>query len=285
MANVLRNPGLEAAQDGALIVVGNADAFGIEDDTPWTARAPGFWAGARFEVLSGSAVGQQGRVVDNQRPGSGRPDRLVLQPLPSGLQRGDVLALQGGIDATPAPLWWTQGAVLASTDSRPGSPGQRSICLLGAPGQPASLLHHLDSIGARAGKLLPVRGPWRLTLWARASGTSARLQLREHELHFAYSLPDFLALAAAVGARPWVVLPATSTPQDFTTAKTRGTAPKPRSTVPCMRVPSRCAKSWPAWPCVPRRWTSTRSTSTPPAAPPHPHSAMPCSCIQQRAPR
>lgn len=190
------------------------------------------------------------------------------------------------------------------------------------------MLHHLDSIGARAGKLLPVRGPWRLTLWARASGAGARLQLRfarsaqapwvnravvlgpawqaidlafdarngddngpagplmlslsadqgevlvddislgpqddtpggfraelvqtlqalrpgylrdwqgqladtpanrqaepwarrptryrpgEHEWHFAYSLPEFLALAAAVGARPWVVLPATSTPQE-----------------------------------------------------------------------
>jgi hypothetical protein len=325
MRNILRNPGLEAAQDGALIVVGNADAFGIEDDTPWTARAPGFWAGARFEVLSGSAAGQQGRVMDNQRAGPGRPDRLALRPLPTGLQRRDVLALQGGIDATPAPLWWTQGAVLASTDIRPGSPGQRSIRLLGSPGQPAGLLHHLDSIGARAGKLLPVRGPWRLTLWARAGSTPARLQLRfaragqapwvnrsvvlgsawqaidlafdarddgpvgplmlslsadqgevvvddislgaqgdtpggfraelvqtlkalrpgylrdwqgqladtpanreaepfarrparyrpgEHELHFAYSLPEFLALSAAVGARPWVVLPATSTPQE-----------------------------------------------------------------------
>lgn len=327
MRNVLRNPGLEAGQDGALIVVGQVDATGIEDDTPWTARAPGFWAGARFEVLSGSAAGQQGRVLDNQRTGPGGPDRLALQPLPAGLRRGDVLALQGGLDATAAPLWWTQGAVLASTDTRPGSPGQRSIRLLGSPSQPASLLHHLDSIGARAGKLLPVRGPWRLTLWARASGAGARLQLRfarsgqapwvnrsvvlgpawqaidlafdarndddgpvgplmlslvadqgavwvddislgpqgdtpggfraelvqtlqalrpgylrdwqgqladtpanrqadplarrptryrpgEHEWHFAYSLPEFLALAAAVGARPWVVLPATSTPQE-----------------------------------------------------------------------
>ena len=34
-----------------------------------------------------------------------------------------------------------------------------------------------------------------------------------NELQFTYSLPEFLALAAEVGARPWVVLPSTSTPQ------------------------------------------------------------------------
>jgi hypothetical protein len=324
MRNVLRNPGLEAAQDGTLIVVGAADAHGVEDDTPWTARAPAYWVGAHFDVLSGNALGQQGRVIDNQRAGPNLPDRLTLQPHPTGLQRGDVIALQGGNDNTPAPLWWTQGTVLASADTRPGSPGQRAIRLLGTARQPASLFHHLDSIGARAGKLLPVRGPWRLTLWARAGGTGAKLQLRfarqgraawldrqvtlgptwqaidlpfdarddgpvgplmlsltadqgevvvddlflgaqgdtpggfRHELvqtlkalrpgylrdwqgqlgdtpanraadpfarrpmryrpgqqeaQFAYSLPEFLALAAAVGARPWVVLPATSTPQ------------------------------------------------------------------------
>lgn len=328
MRNVLRNPGLEAVQDGTLIVVGRADAHGVEDDTPWTARTPGFWAGARFEVLSGQAAGQQGRVLDNHRSTAALPDRLALQPMPAGLQRGDVLVLQGSQDHTPAPLWWTQGAVLASVDTRPGSPGQRSLRLLGTPGQPASLFHHLDSIGARAGKLLPVRGSWRLTLWARAGSAGARLHLRfgrqgraawvdrqltlgpawqaielpfdgredsisgpagplmlsvtadqgevvvddlfmgpqgdtpggfrdelvqtlralrpgylrdwqgqladtaanreaepfarrptryragGHEVQYAYSLPEFLALAAAVGARPWVVLPATSTPQE-----------------------------------------------------------------------
>jgi hypothetical protein len=324
MRNVLRNPGLEAVLDGTLIVVGKVDAHGVEDDTTWTARAPGFWVGARFEVLSGPAAGQQGRVMDNQRSGPNRPDRLTLQPQPVALQRGDVIALQGGNDNTPAPLWWTQGHVLASADTRPGSPGQRAIRLLGSARQPASLLHHLDSIGARAGKLLPVQGPWRLTLWARAGSTGATLRLRfarqgkaawvdqqvplgttwqaidlpfdarddgpagplmlsltadqgevlvddlflgaqgdtpggfRHELvqtlkalrpgylrdwqgqlgdtaanreahpfarrptryrlgqqeaQFAYSLPEFLALAAAVGARPWVVLPATSTPE------------------------------------------------------------------------
>jgi hypothetical protein len=212
-------------------------------------------------------------------------------------------------------------------DIRPGSPGQRSILLQAMPGQQASLLHHLDSIGARAGKLLPVHGEWHLSLWVRGETDDARLQLSfgrhgqkpwlnqalkpgrrwtrielafetrddgppgplqlavhavqgallvddlalgasaaqaspggfrpevvqnlrairpgylrdwqgqladlpanrsaepwarqpiryrpgAHEMQFAYGLPEFLELAAAVGARPWVILPATATPDE-----------------------------------------------------------------------
>jgi len=326
MANVLRNPGLEAALDGTLIVVGKVDALAVEDDTPWTARTPGFWAGARYDVLSGPAAGQRGSVRDNQRAGPGRPDRIALQPMPAGLRPGDVLALQAEADPAPAPLWWTEGTVTSIAEPRPGSPGQRSVRLTALPGQPAQLFHHLDSIGARAGKLLPVKGPWRLALWVRGNSVAARLRLSfaragrkawvdqsllpsstwqrvvlpftaqddgpvgplmltvaadsgqvqvddielgpagpptpggfrdelvqtlralrpgylrdwqgqladtpanraaepfarrpvryrpgVHELQFSYSLPEFMALAADVGARPWIVLPSTSTPDD-----------------------------------------------------------------------
>lgn len=330
MANVLRNPGLEAALDGALIVVARVDGASVEDDTRWTARPEDFWAGAAFEVLSGPAAGQRGRVLGNRRADDKSPDRLMLAPMPAGLRPGDTLAVRGVQDPAPAPLWWTQGLLQAVAEPRPGSPGQRAVRLRAAPGQPAALLHHLDSIGARAGKLLPVEGRWRLALWARASSPDARLRLSfgrhgqtawlnqtltpgrswqrielvfdtrddgpagplqlsisvaqgevlvddvelgalpavpatpsvggfrpevvetlralrpgylrdwqgqladspanrsaeawarqpiryrpgAHELQFAYSLPEFLALAAAVGARPWVILPATATPDE-----------------------------------------------------------------------
>ena len=326
MANVLRNPGLEASLDGTLIVVGKVDALTVEDDTPWTAREPGFWAGGRYEVLSGPAAGQRGRVLDNQRAGPGQPDRIALQPMPAGMRPGNVLALQAEADPAPAPLWWTEGTVTSSAEPRPGSPGQRSVRLMALAGQPARLFHHLDAIGSRAGKLLPINGAWRLAVWVRGSGTAARLRLSfgrsgrkawidqtvvlsstwqqvtvsfiaqddgpvgplmltvaaesglvqvddvelgpagpattggfrdelvqtlrslrpgylrdwqgqladtpanraaepfarrptryrpgVHELQFNYSLPEFMALAADVGARPWLVLPATSTPDE-----------------------------------------------------------------------
>jgi hypothetical protein len=325
MANVLRNPGLEGAWDGALVVVARIDGAVVEDDNRWTARPGGFWAGATFQVLSGPAAGQRGRVLDNRRPSEQVPDRLTLDPLPAALRAGDVLSVQGPQDMAPAPLWWTEGRVQASAEPRPGSAGQRAVRLTAGPGRPAALFHHLDSIGDRAGKLLPVQGRWRLALWLRSETADARVHLSfgrqgrppwldrrwtpgarwqaveivfdtrddgppgplmlairaedgsvsaddvelgvaaepqaggfraevvdtlralrpgylrdwqgqladtpanrvatalarrpvryrpgANELQFTYSLPEFLALAAEVGARPWVVLPSTSTPQ------------------------------------------------------------------------
>jgi hypothetical protein len=325
MANVLRNPGLEGAWDGALIVVARVDGAEVVDDNRWTARPGGFWAGAGFEVLSGPSAGQRGRVLGNRRDHDREPDRLTLSPMPVSLRPGDVLSVQGLQDPLPAPLWWTEGRVQSAADPRPGSPGQRSARLIASPRSPAALFHHLDSIGERAGKLLPVRGPWRLALWLRSETARSRVTLSfgrqgaapwlqrtlspgtgwqaveivfdtrddgppgplmlairaeegsilvddvelgaaappqvggfrvevvdtlralrpgylrdwqgqladtpanraadpfsrqpvryrpgAHELQFGYSLPEFLALAAEVGARPWVVLPSTSTPE------------------------------------------------------------------------
>lgn len=179
MANVLQNPGLEPGLDGTLIIVGGADARQVDDDSPWFARAAGFWAGARYEVLSGAAAGTQGRVLDNNhaaRPGDGH-EQLRLSPMPGGLQRGDVLALQGQQDVLPAPLWWTQGRVVSVAEPRPGSPGQRAVRLSALGAEAAALHHHLDALGARAGKLLPVQGRWRLSLWLRAPQGKAQLRL------------------------------------------------------------------------------------------------------------
>jgi len=326
MANVLRNPGFESVLDGALIVAADVQGRSVLDDSRWTARPAGFWAGASYEVLSGPAAGRRGRVVDNHRSSDLVADTLELDPPVPTLRPGDVLAVQGQQDATAAPLWWTQGQVLAAAETRPGSPGRRSVRLSAGAGRSAAVLHYLDNIGARAGKLLPVNGKWRLAVWLRASqaGTRVRLsfgrqgrpawldQVRsmeagpgwqreeisfdaqddgpagplqlaitcesgevlvddvelgaavaaqaggfraevvgtlramrpgylrdwqgqladtpdnraaalmarhpiryrpgENEVQFAYGLDEFLALAAEVGARPWLVLPSTSTP-------------------------------------------------------------------------
>jgi hypothetical protein len=324
MGNVLRNPGLEGIWDGALVIVATIDGARLVDDSRWTARPEGFWAGARYEVLSGAATGQAGRVLDSARRRDTDADTFTLDRTLPGLQPGDVLTVQGTQDATAAAQWWTQGLVRAAAEPRPGSPGQRSVRLTAGAGQPAALFHHLDSIGTRAGKLLPVRGRWRLALWLRGHGQTAQVKLsfgrqgrplwldrtvqpgsawqsfewefdtqddgpphplmlaisvevgevqvddvelhaataaqpggfraevvdtlralkpgylREwqgqladtpdnraapawarrpiryrpgaHEVQFAYGLHEFMALAAAVGARPWLVLPATTTP-------------------------------------------------------------------------
>ncbi len=324
--NVLRNPGLESALDGAVVIVGRVTPLGAIDDSRWTARTPGFWAGAHFEVLSGLAAGLRGQVLDSQRAHPDQPDEFVLAPQPPGMRPGDAIAVQGLQDRSAVPMWWTEGQVTSVAEPRPGSPGQSAARLFAIAGHPAALFHHLDSIGPRAGKLLPVQGHWRLTLWLRAVAPGAQVHLsfgrQGHadwldrrllpgsawqpveidfvahddgppgglmlsirvdkgevlvddvdlgavgaptpggfrpelidtlralrpgylrdwqgqladspanrvasplarrptryrpgatELQFAYSLPEFLALCAAVGARPWVVLPATATPDE-----------------------------------------------------------------------
>ncbi|MCV2368881.1 hypothetical protein [Roseateles oligotrophus] len=173
--NILQNPGLELGHDGALLIVGRALPDGVQDEHRWTARAAGFWAGANFEVLSGAAAGQRGRVLDNRPPAASdrnRGDLLQLEPPPAGLRPGDVLALQGQQDRLPAPLWWTQGLVRSVAEPRPGSPGQRALHLIAGSAQPAALFHHLDALGARAGKLLPINGRWTLSFWARNPSAS-----------------------------------------------------------------------------------------------------------------
>lgn len=324
MTNVLRNPGFESVLDGALIVVANVHGASVLDDSRWMARPSGFWAGASYEVLNGPAAGRRGRVINNHRTSDQVADTFTLDPPVPTLRAGDVLAVQGLQDATAAPLWWSQGLVASASEARPGSLGRRSVRLTAAPGRAAAVLHHLDSIGARAGKLLPVNGRWRLALWLRASNASTPVRLSfgrqgspawlnrsvvpgsswqpmeiyfdaqdagpvgplqlsitaetgevlvddvelgaavapqaggfraelvdtlralrpgylrdwqgqladtadnraaaalarhpiryrpgEHEVRFAYGLDEFLALAAEVGARPWLVLPSTSTP-------------------------------------------------------------------------
>jgi hypothetical protein len=327
MTNVLRNPGLEPIFDGALIVVARSSATGVEDDSKWMVRPENFWAGAKYEVLSGREAGLSGRVLTNRQRSPDSGDHFMLHPMPSALSMGDAIAVRGQQDPNPAPLWWTEGYLTSVETARPGSPGRRSVALRASVGQPARLLHHLDSIGARAGKLLPVQGPWRLSLWVRAQTDAARLDIRferhgqapwlqgsltpgrawqqivldfdasdtgppgplqlslsvahgelliddielgarlpsstpggfrpevvnslralqpgylrdwqgqladlpgnrnaealgrqpiryrpgDHEVYFAYSVSEFLELAAAVDARPWLILPATATPSE-----------------------------------------------------------------------
>ncbi|MEN9630434.1 MAG: hypothetical protein RJA10_3662 [Pseudomonadota bacterium] len=181
MANVLRNPGLEAGLDGALVVVGQVAGGLVSDNAAALNRADGFWVGARFTVLTGADAGAQGTVRDSHpAPGTpAGPSRFLLDPHPARLIVGDVIAVQGQQAAEPAPLWWTQGRVRALVgQGRPGSPGRQSVRLDASSVTEAALFNHLDSITARAGKLLKVQGPWLFSIWARKTSPQARVQVR-----------------------------------------------------------------------------------------------------------
>ena len=180
-ANVLKNPGFEPLQDRTLIIVRDIAGDSITDDTPWLARESGFWAGGEFQVRSGHATGRTGRVTQSGKRARDAPDTFTLAPFPPGLRAGDAIVLTTTAQAPGVPMWWiSAGEVSSVPRTRPGSPGCRAAQLIGRDTQAARLDHHLDAIGARAGKLLPINGPWRLSFWARGNGATLRVKFQRH---------------------------------------------------------------------------------------------------------
>jgi len=178
-ANVLANPGFEPILDRTIVVVGDVRSDRFSDDTDWLARPPGFWSGATFDVRSGAAAGQRGRIRDSRQSQAGSPDEFLPDSPVAGLRTGDVVTLSRDEDPAVAPHWWRgRGNVVMSRDTPPATAGRQSLRLLARPGHPAEIVHYLDTIGDRAGKLLPVNGAWKLSFWARRVGAPARLKVR-----------------------------------------------------------------------------------------------------------
>jgi len=174
-ANVIQNPGFEGLIDRALVAVAEVGTFWFTDDRRELARPDGFWAGAVYHVRTGPAAGRSGAVADSRARGrGGLPEFNLAEPVP-GLAPGDVVALTRIDDGSPPSHWWMDSTAAslvrpAVGQTRPGSPGHRSVVLRPPAGATVELVSYLDAIGDRAGKLLPVRGEWRLVLWARGSG-------------------------------------------------------------------------------------------------------------------
>jgi hypothetical protein len=172
-ANVIKNPGFEGVIDRAIVVVKRAGADGFVDDAEWLRRKDGFWKGAKFDVRTGASAGRHGVLAGSGESASDHlPEYKTAEAAPP-LGPGDIVAVTR-VDDKEIPLqWWipegSKERVKAEAgDRRPGSPGLRSVALNSAPGRPVELISYLDTIGERAGKLLPVAGPWRFSCWVRS---------------------------------------------------------------------------------------------------------------------
>ena len=194
--NILKNPGFEGTVDRALVRADDVQRYAFSDDQSWLARADGFWAGADFRVLTGAAAGRSGQILDSFASNSlGRPEYRPARPI-RDLADGDIIALTRIRDDLPPARWWLprpgEGTVRANPALvAPGSPGVRSLGLHPPRGADVRVVSHLDTIGQRAGKLLPVRGPWRLGLWVHGTQPGgAHLQVRFHR----HGSPPFIDL-------------------------------------------------------------------------------------------
>ena len=175
MSNVLKNPGFEGLLDRAVVIVASADSQGFSDDTTWLGRPDGFWAGAEFEVRTGMSAGSRGRIAASRKAGAnGLPEFTTTGSAPP-LTRGDVISVTRDWDGGLPTQWWfppeSAGHIAPErNDRRPNSAGRRSLAMRPPADRSIEAISYLDTIGERAGKLLAVRGAWRLSFWSRACG-------------------------------------------------------------------------------------------------------------------
>jgi hypothetical protein len=183
-ANVIMNPGFESTIDRAIVIVSHIDNNGFEDGSSWLSRPDGFWRGANYEVISGAAAGSQGVIKDSARVGPHGMPSYETATSPQYLIPGDVVALTREDGQGAVANWWiTDPSSVARIDLDdvarcPTSTGSGALRLTPAVAGPAVVSSYLDAITGRAGKLLPIRGPWRLQFWSRADrnvGASLRV--------------------------------------------------------------------------------------------------------------
>jgi len=179
MSNVLANPGFESTRDGAIVVVREVSGSEFTDDTTWLARPAGFWKGARFSVRTGRMAGSEGRILGSDL-WKGYPHLRADRYL-AGLAAGDVVALtRESATGQPSHWWWQNpDRIHADPEGRPGSEGRQSLVMTPDRGIPPAAISYVDQIGDRAGKLLPLKGTWEVSFWAKSiAGGSLTVQLR-----------------------------------------------------------------------------------------------------------
>lgn len=198
LKNVLQNPGLESGEYGMVWHTHNsANGTRVPQDfwsTSWNndslsiGQPEGFWNGAQYEIVYGSATGRSGTVAsfthENDRY-TWYFDQNGTVPDPWSVvfaRQTFTKSFGGRVQSPNADI----------TTVRPGSPGVQSMraSYPGASWQPV-WTWYMDSYwrdgDKSAGKLLIVRGNWRLEFWAKAarSGDQMRAQFyREGEGNF-----------------------------------------------------------------------------------------------------
>jgi hypothetical protein len=187
-SNILQNPGFEGVVDGALARVASVQGKRLSLGRNGSYSGDGFWNGAYLTFRTGRSAGKRVRVLTFEKNASSQEETLVteneMQAAP-----GDVVALTRSVDGEAPTQWWIQAnaANCPLGPARPGSPGQRSVTLCPVGTQSAELNSFLDTITARAGKLLPIEGKWRFSFWSAGVERNATLRVsfgREHAKPF-----------------------------------------------------------------------------------------------------
>jgi len=186
-----RNPGFEGLSYRTILhcVYGGP---GRCTDTRQGFQYPvGFWDGASFEVLDGSATGRRGTVTAGGPSGGGY---AVVLDGGTMIASGDWLAIQKQMPGEPAAGWWPSvrggGRLDAERADLPlGTAGHQALRMdATAPGAEAQINSYMDSTEGMI--FLHLRGRYRLSFKAKAVAGSRVLHV--HVRRLAPGLPSYL---------------------------------------------------------------------------------------------
>ena len=178
-ANVLKNPGFEGSLDAGIVIVSEVGEQSFVDDNDWISRPEGFWDGAHYEILSGALAGQSGKV-EHSSLSKGR-SLYKSSGQTQQLKPGDAISVWIERDGKLPTQWWLDETTSSGDQNefRPGSQGRQSLRLESSV-KTGSVFSYIDAIGERAGKLLPMRGEWVFSVWAKSLRANDRMRVRFH---------------------------------------------------------------------------------------------------------
>lgn len=172
LKNVITNPGFEAGEYASFVFVADETQDGQFQQDNWETRwnssgvgqLEGFWDGAEYEVLFGTATGTKGRV-EAFRYQDGK-NTFDLDKSPQ-LNQEDVVVLRHEIGG-----YLGDETVVDVGEIRPNSPGKQSLRLQPSGFTPA-FAYYMDSLwrdgDTTAGKLMIIEGNWHFEIWAKGS--------------------------------------------------------------------------------------------------------------------
>lgn len=182
MANLVgRNPGFEGWHYRSIIEISEKTPQGFIDQPPAGGWKDGFWAGATFEVIYGSAKGRTGTIQSFQRGQQGCRYSVDEQGIP--FAKGDLVVLRQRHAEPATQGWWPkqrgQGSLSAELqDIPPNSPGKQSL-RMHAPGKNdgAVVNNYFDAPKGDKGPMMPLKGTYKLKFMAKGLSPGATLDI------------------------------------------------------------------------------------------------------------
>ncbi|MCC6355695.1 MAG: hypothetical protein IT577_17535 [Verrucomicrobiae bacterium] len=213
-----RNPGFEGQMWQSIVPVGSATATNAIEDGPYTAWPSGFWDGAGYEFIWGTAKGRTGTVVRSTAPNRANPPNdpagstngttYLFDGMGPSAARGDYLLLRkrdtSGTNGGSAFHGWnvsTNGGATAASElaDLPAAlnPASRQCARLTAtaPGQWVQLNGSFDTWNGVS--FVQLNGTYRLIFSAKGAGGANQLLVQLRRGGGAYWINQTLPLSGA----------------------------------------------------------------------------------------